>query len=315
MDILQRLRGYKSVWSGVSMTECSLCGKEDLNFTCPYCNGVYCAEHRLPESHGCPGIQRVREDAKRRVSDSLETEDDQEENQTWTPAVPVKRMARRPAKRSRFSAAEKKDLLIASILVILVSISIFGRYRGIIYGIEVFASYISGPYWWVPVGMISVFLLSFMGHELAHKFTAQHYGMWSEFRMTSMGYYLSAIAILFSIPIFGTGTVYTSGASSKEDNARTSLAGPLSNFLFASGLVIIAMLSVLLLSSSSLENLAFLVQYGIIINSVLGLFNMIPIPPFDGAAVKDWSKPVWLVMTIGLLSMLIIGNFVIPYIM
>lgn len=294
------------------MTECSLCGKEDLNFTCPYCNGVYCGEHRLPESHGCPGIQRVREDAKRRVSDSLETEVDQEENQTWTPAVPARRTARRPAKRSRFSATEKRDLLIASTLVILVSISIFGAPSGIINGIVVFASFLTGSFWWVPVGMISVFLLSFMGHELAHKFTAQHYGMWSEFRMTSMGYYLSAIAIIFSIPIFGTGTVYTSGASSKEDNARTSMAGPLSNFLFASGLVITAVLSVFLLGPLTLNYLMFLVRYGIIINSVLGLFNMIPIPPFDGAAVKDWSKSLWLILTLALLSMLFVGYFVNP---
>ena len=292
--------------------QCSLCGKEDLNFKCPYCNGIYCGEHRLPESHGCPGIQRVREDAKHRVSESLETEDYQEENQTWTPIVPEKKMARRPTKRSRFSATEKRDLLIASILVILVSISIFGAPTGIINGIVVFASFLTGPYWWVPVGMISVFLLSFMGHELAHKFTAQHYGMWSEFRMTSMGYYLSAIAIIFSIPIFGTGTMYTSGASSKEVNAKTSLAGPLSNFLFASGLVITAMLSVFLLGPSTLNYLMFLVRYGIIINSVLGLFNMIPIPPFDGAAVKDWSKPLWLILTLALLSMLIVGYFVIP---
>lgn len=294
------------------MMQCSLCGKEDLNFKCPYCNGIYCGEHRLPESHGCPGIQRVREDAKHRVSESLETEDYQEENQTWTPIVPEKKMARRPTKRSRFSATEKRDLLIASILVILVSISIFGAPTGIINGIVVFASFLTGPYWWVPVGMISVFLLSFMGHELAHKFTAQHYGMWSEFRMTSMGYYLSAIAIIFSIPIFGTGTMYTSGASSKEVNAKTSLAGPLSNFLFASGLVITAMLSVFLLGPSTLNYLMFLVRYGIIINSVLGLFNMIPIPPFDGAAVKDWSKPLWLILTLALLSMLIVGYFVIP---
>ncbi len=297
------------------MTECSLCGKEDLNFTCPYCNGVYCVEHRLPESHGCPGIQRVREDAKRRVSESLETEDDQEENQTWTPIVPEKKLARRPTKRARFSATEKRDLLIASILVTLVSISVFGEYSGIMNGINTFVFFISGPNWWVPVSMISIFLLSFMGHELAHKFTAQHYGMWSEFRMTSMGYYLSAIAILFSIPIFGTGTVYTSGASSREDNAKASLAGPLSNFLFASGIVVIAILSVFLLGASSLMYLRLPVQYGIIINSILGLFNMIPIPPFDGAAVKDWSKSLWLILTLALLSMFIIGSFVIPIVM
>ncbi|MHA1863011.1 MAG: AN1-type zinc finger domain-containing protein, partial [Candidatus Thorarchaeota archaeon] len=49
------------------MTTCTLCGKEDLGFTCPYCKGVFCGDHRLPEGHGCPAMHRVREDAKKKV--------------------------------------------------------------------------------------------------------------------------------------------------------------------------------------------------------------------------------------------------------
>jgi hypothetical protein len=161
------------------MTTCSLCGQEGLSFTCPYCNGVYCGNHRLPESHGCPGIQRVREDAKRRVSDNLGFDEYEEENQTWTPIIPKKKPKRSSTKKQRFSTTEKKHLLIASVLVTLVSISIFGAPSGIINGVVIFTSFLTSIYWWVPVGMISIFLLSFMGHELAHKFTAQHYGMLS----------------------------------------------------------------------------------------------------------------------------------------
>jgi uncharacterized protein YkwD len=36
------------------MPECDQCGKEvSLPFTCAYCGGNYCAEHRLPENHNC----------------------------------------------------------------------------------------------------------------------------------------------------------------------------------------------------------------------------------------------------------------------
>jgi len=178
-----------------------------------------------------------------------------------------------------------------------------------------FVALISGPFWWVPIGMISIFLLSFIGHELAHKFVAQHYGMWSEFRMTSMGYYLSAIAILFSVPIFGTGTVYTSGTSNTEHNAKTNLAGPLSNFVIAIGLVIVAIFTSTLVSQPVLFYAMYLIRYGIIINSILGLFNMIPIQPFDGATVKNWKLSVWITLTIALVSMLVIGYLVIPLLM
>jgi len=41
------------------MVKCDYCGKEvDLPFTCPYCGGHFCAEHRLPESHNCPNIPK-----------------------------------------------------------------------------------------------------------------------------------------------------------------------------------------------------------------------------------------------------------------
>ncbi len=293
------------------MTNCSLCGKEDLCFICPYCKGVYCGDHRLPEGHGCPAMQQVQDEAKRRVSDSVGG-DEYKDNQTWSSVIPKrKKKPRRRSGKKRFSSTELKHLLIACILVALVGISMLGSPYGIAYALSRFVWYMNSPYWWVPVGMIAIFLLAFIGHELAHKFVAQHYGMWSEFRMTTMGYYLSAIAILFSVPIFGTGTVYTSGTSNTEHNGKINLAGPLSNFIMAIGLVIVTIFTYGLASQPML----YLIQYGIIINSILGLFNMIPIQPFDGATVKDWKMSVWITLTIALIAMLLIGYIVIPVLM
>ncbi|MGC8817286.1 MAG: rhomboid family intramembrane serine protease [Candidatus Hadarchaeum sp.] len=42
------------------MAVCDKCGKEvALPFRCSYCGGDYCAEHRLPENHGCQGKEIV----------------------------------------------------------------------------------------------------------------------------------------------------------------------------------------------------------------------------------------------------------------
>ncbi len=44
------------------MAKCDVCGKEEyLPYRCKYCGGTFCAEHRLPENHNCPGIRRVDE--------------------------------------------------------------------------------------------------------------------------------------------------------------------------------------------------------------------------------------------------------------
>lgn len=39
------------------MAKCELCGaEENMPYNCGYCNGTFCAEHRLPENHDCPGL-------------------------------------------------------------------------------------------------------------------------------------------------------------------------------------------------------------------------------------------------------------------
>ena len=251
-------------------------------------------------------MHRVKDDARKRKSDSLRSPE-QDENYIQ----PTRRRKTRRTRRGRFSSTEIRDLIIASILVILVGISIFGNSTGIINAIYVVGLYLNSNQAWVVFGVIGVFLASFMAHEMAHKFVAQHYGMWSEFRMTSMGYYLSAMAILFSLPIFGTGVVYTSGTSNMEHNGKSNLAGPLTNFIIASALALISIImSIVGVSSSSLGDL---LRYGVQLNAFLGLFNMIPIQPFDGATVREWNLRVWIALTLGLLFMLIFGYIAYPF--
>ena len=39
------------------MTTCDVCGKEtNMPYHCRHCGGTFCAEHRLPENHNCPGL-------------------------------------------------------------------------------------------------------------------------------------------------------------------------------------------------------------------------------------------------------------------
>ena len=245
-------------------------------------------------------MHKVREDAKRKVSDAV---DPQDMNVTYSINEPRKTRRRKPRRR-RFSSTEIRDLTIASILVILVGLSIFGSPSGILAAVQVVAFYLSLGLWWLPVGMIAIFLISFMAHEMAHKFVAQSFGAWSEFRMSPTGYILSAMAILFSVPIFGTGVVYSSGMSNKEQLGKTNLAGPLTNFVIAAVLMVTALTMSIF---APLGFSALLFRFGIQLNAFLGLFNMIPFQPFDGASVREWSNNVWIAQAIGLVFMLVLG--------
>ncbi len=299
------------------MVNCSLCGKDDLAFTCPYCNCVFCADHKLPESHGCPAMERARDHARQKIADSFSGQYTEEE--VLRPVherSSQRRTMKRPTNRARFSSIEKRDLAIASILVALVGISMMGYPSGIFNAIPRLIYFVSVGFWWYPAITICIFLVSFMAHEMAHKFVAQHYGQWSEFRMTQQGYLLSALAILWSFPIFGTGVVATSRAKSLEEDGKVNLAGPLANFIIAAGIAIGMLLLVAAVGVPVIDPVTNLMlsmlRYGLILNAMLGAFNMIPIQPFDGATVKMWNTAVWVALTVALAALLLFGYFIVP---
>jgi Zn-dependent protease len=78
----------------------------------------------------------------------------------------------------------------------------------------------------------------------------------------------------------------------KVGMAVVAVAGPLSNFLLAAALAVPLKMELLevrhpdLLSSWSAVNyLAFVVLQVVVLNTVLGVFNLLPIPPMDGSRV------------------------------
>jgi Zn-dependent protease len=260
----------------------------------------------LPESHGCPGLQEAKADARRKIAQSFTGQYEPEEEQEGFLSRLGSR--RRRSKRKRFSEQEKKELMIASILVLLVGISALGFPYGIIVALTNLMNYISQGFGLYIILSPVIFLISFMVHEMAHKFTAQHYGMWAEFRMTTAGYYMSAIAIVFSIPIFGTGVVMSSGAASTDEDAKVNLAGPLSNLVLGS-IMSLAILGIALSTPSTIMFLLVMIvlRPAVILNGMLGLFNMIPIQPFDGGTVFRWNKAIYGIVTIGLIFVVLMG--------
>ncbi|MHA1636621.1 MAG: site-2 protease family protein [Candidatus Thorarchaeota archaeon] len=261
-------------------------------------------------------MDRVRESAKERISDTFSGSYDPDDGFFVDKKQKKKDKKIKKKRGKRFSETEKKDLASSSVLVILVGIALLAPSGGIIQGFLNFITYIQSDFWLFPLIMISIFWGTYMIHEMAHKFTAQFYGMWSEFRMTRQGWYLSIIAILFSIPIFGTGVVYTSGAKSMEEDGKVNLAGPFSNFIVAAILTVIAIYIPLMapLTGLSAIFIIFALQYGIIINAMIGLFNMIPFQPFDGGTIREWDLRIWIIQTIALVALAIFGYLIMPII-
>ena len=158
------------------------------------------------------------------------------------------------------------------------------------------------------VGMSFLLVVcSFLLHEFGHKFVAQRYNAWSEFRAYPYGL---VIALLFSLVGFlfaAPGAVYIRGNIDKDSYGKISLAGPAVNFVIAA---IAIFVTYFLLTPGTLYYVLF--QMLAYFNAFLGLFNMIPVPPLDGSKIVAWNIPIYLaVVVVGVLEFAFVWLYII----
>ena len=133
----------------------------------------------------------------------------------------------------------------------------------------------------------------FVLHELAHKYVAQRYGFWAEFRYWQTGLILGFLMAFTPLLFLAPGAVYISSGvygMSRRQNAYISLAGATTN-------VALAFLFTFLEGFVGGRIASFAVQ----INLLLAMFNMLPIPPLDGSKVFAWSPKNWGIIFVGLI--------------
>ena len=192
----------------------------------------------------------------------------------------------------RFSEREIRDLLVAWFMISLAFAILF---TGFPFSLKVF----------VVTFVISILTagIGFLLHELMHKYVAQRYNLWAEFRASYNMLYLAILFSFFGFIIAAPGAVLIQGNVNRERNGRISLAGPATNIVLA---VVFLVLLVLVNSESEIINLFF--NFGFTINSLLALFNMIPVNPFDGKKIIDWDKRIYY-LTVFLAGGMFIGSF------
>lgn len=138
--------------------------------------------------------------------------------------------------------------------------------------------------------------VAFLFHELAHKFVAQKYGCWAEFRKFDFGLILAVMMSFLGFIIAAPGAVMIIGFVSRDQNGKIAAAGPLTNIVLAIFFLIIGMLLPKIIGELPLI-FGQIIFFGFYINAWLALFNMIPFPPLDGSKVITWSLPIWLGIT------------------
>ena len=246
------------------MVECNICGAtESIPFHCNYCKNSFCNVHRNPVNHSCPFLNIY--DTKRKKL--------------------LLNGGRRPASfrilRVKSSRTELLHLGIATLLVTAVGLSLNG-YR-----------YVSWQF-------LAIFVSAFLIHELAHKFLAQYYVSWAEFRAYMWGLVITAISALPIMPFkfIAPGAVMI-GLSDRNKFGRVALIGPLTNLMMGFSFLLI---------SVYFNSVSPYFTVGASFNGWIAMFNLMPFGLLDGQKIFDWNKIVW-----GLTMVAAAGLFIIAY--
>ena len=247
--------------------KCQICMQETLlPFYCPHCGGQFCSTHRLPENHACPKIDVARVQRREQVMTSPA-------HGSYQYSYVFGQQPFRRKYRIRFSQKEFKHIAVAALLVVGIGFSI---------GFYVFS-------WW-SLDVITIFAgimtASFLVHEIAHKIIAQKKGMWAEFRLTTWGAVLTFVSVFLPFKMIAPGAMIIGGSiPSGEAILKISLAGPITNIIFASALLSIAFLVP--------NPLALMLLFAAYINAFMAVFNLIPFGILDGYKIYSFNKKVW----------------------
>ena len=163
------------------------------------------------------------------------------------------------------SKTEVLHLSIATLLIIAVGLS-FRSYR-----------HISWEF-------LAIFISAFLIHEFAHKFLAQYYGSWAEFRAQMYGLIVTAISAVPFIPFkfIAPGAVMVR-LSDRNKFGRVALIGPLTNLVMGFAF---------LTSTYIYPHYSFL-HTGASFNAWIALFNLLPFGTLDGEKIFNWNKITW----------------------
>lgn len=147
------------------------------------------------------------------------------------------------------------------------------------------------------ISWVLIIVFSICVHEYAHARAALRYGDDTAARaghltlnpLVQMG--LQSLLILALIGIAWGAVPIDPSRMRRADRAKVAFAGPAANLILAIAFAGLAVLAIRVLGASHIEGAPSLLVTAARANATLFIFNMLPIPMFDGWAVLENAFP------------------------
>jgi Zn-dependent protease len=274
--------------------QCHYCEqyKPGLPFRCNFCGNYFCSDHRLPENHACPRVGGPKQPGYSKVPSLPERYAKTRGHFESLPKIGGK-SSFRLRYPGVFSKSERKHIIIAMGLLTAVGLSMMIFEPPL--GFRVDPMYLL-------IGVIG-FLVSFFGHEMAHKLFAQRNGLWAEFRTNMYGLILTGLSILpIPIKFLAPGQVNIVGEGSRELQGAIGLIGPGFNIVFGTLSIFVGILF-------GHSDIGYAFDFIGAFNGYMALFNLIPFMGFDGLKALEWDRTRWAISLIGSIALVASGAY------
>ena len=201
---------------------------------------------------------------------------------------------RRPNSKMAFSDYEKKEIKESiGFLTVAFALALSGGLYKVLDDYSILLSTL-------PMAFAAV-LTGFLLHEIAHKWMAQQYGCWAEYRGNKRGLYFAlAMSAFLGVLLAAPGAVMVSGRITDRQNGIIAAVGPITNIVIA-----LTILPIYILTNSMEGQITIineLARFIVLINLILAGFNMIPIQPLDGSKVIVWNKGAYFGIILAILA-------------
>lgn len=203
------------------------------------------------------------------------------------------------SKPGKFSRLELKHLLI-SICVLTIAFAFVLSRNNLFYGLSS-GFELDNLQKGIALSFIGI-VSAFFVHEMSHKFMAQKYGLWAEYRMFPKGLQFALLLGLLTPFVFAApGAVMFRGESRDFETGQIAMAGPLANIILA--MITFPLYLFVFFEQSILRDIVGFICF---INAFLATFNLLPFGPLDGVKVIRWNATVWIILLIIAIVMLML---------